>query len=58
MAEKRLLTQWTRLNLVFLLASMSTPPNEEVVDWVALTVEARNATEQEHQLARLKAVKL
>jgi hypothetical protein len=37
---------------------MSTPPNEEVVDWVALTVKARNATEKEHQLAWLKAVKL
>jgi MFS transporter, SP family, general alpha glucoside:H+ symporter len=32
--------------------------NEEVVGWVALTVEARNATEQEHNLTWLKAVKL
>jgi SP family general alpha glucoside:H+ symporter-like MFS transporter len=32
--------------------------NEEVAGWVNLTVEARNATEKEHQLTWIKAVKL
>jgi MFS transporter, SP family, general alpha glucoside:H+ symporter len=32
--------------------------NEEVAGWVSLTVEARNATEKEHQLTWIKAVKL
>jgi hypothetical protein len=32
--------------------------NEEVVGWVSLTVEARNATEEEHKLTWTKALKL